>query len=376
MAICPRGAVGHRRCWSPAIAAAGGTRWSKRAASRIANAIRRRLLGDDTPDTGCGLKLFSRALFLDLPYFDHMHRFLPALVLRGGGEVRSVPVNHRPRQARHLEIRRVRPPWVGIVDLVGVMWLQRRATRRSSWPSRRRPIGAPDGAAGGVRREFAHSTGAAVIAGRTLRDLPAAWLRGSARLLLLALLLVGAAIAWRWRAALDPAALGAEIGRYPAAPLVFLAVHIAASLLFVPRTLLAIAAGLVFGVGWGIVWAAIGSVAGAVAGFLVARYLNAGLIDLARHPTIRPILERVERGGWRAVAVLRLIPVMPHSLANYALGLTRLPLGGYALGSLLGQLPMTIAYVDFGAAGGAGHARRSGWLGPTLIGRRRSRCRC
>ena len=55
--------------------------------------------GDDTPDTGCGLKLFPRALFLDLPYFDHMHRLLPALVLREGGMVRSVPVNHRPRRA-------------------------------------------------------------------------------------------------------------------------------------------------------------------------------------------------------------------------------------------------------------------------------------
>src|SRR5216683_5240942 len=63
--------------------------WSKRQASRIANAVRRRLLRDDTPDSGCGLKLFTRTLFLDLPYFDHMHRFLPALVLREGGVVRS-----------------------------------------------------------------------------------------------------------------------------------------------------------------------------------------------------------------------------------------------------------------------------------------------
>src|SRR6516162_10437399 len=62
---------------------------SKRWASGIANAVRGRVLGDRTPDTGCGLKLFPRALFLDLPYFDHMHRFLPALVLREGGAVRS-----------------------------------------------------------------------------------------------------------------------------------------------------------------------------------------------------------------------------------------------------------------------------------------------
>ena len=153
----------------------------------------------------------------------------------------------------------------------------------------------------------------------------------------------------------------------------FLAVHIGGSLLFVPRTVLAIAAGLLFGVGWGIVWAAIGSVAGAVAGFLVARYLNAGFVDLSRSDTIRPILERVERGGWRAVAGLRLIPVMPHSLANYGLGLTRLPLGGYAFGSLIGQLPMTIAYVDFGAAGERVMLGAAGWLMPTLIGAGRAR---
>lgn len=185
---------------------------------------------------------------------------------------------------------------------------------------------------------------------------------------MLGLLLAGAAIAWSGRASLDPAEIVAAIGRYPAAPLVFLAVHIAGSLLFVPRTVLAITAGLLFGVGSGIVWAAIGSVTGAVAGFLVARYLNAGLVDLSRSDAIRPILERVERGGWRAVAGLRLIPVIPHSLGNYALGLTRLPLGAYALGSLLGQLPMTIACVDFGAAGEQVMLGTAGWLMPTVIG--------
>jgi dolichol-phosphate mannosyltransferase len=103
--------------------------WSKRAASRIANRIRRRLLGDDTPDTGCGLKLFSRKLFLDLPNFDHMHRFLPALVLRAGGRVCSVPVNHRPRQGGASKYGVLDRLGVGVVDLCGVMWLQRRAAR-------------------------------------------------------------------------------------------------------------------------------------------------------------------------------------------------------------------------------------------------------
>ena len=103
--------------------------WSKRRASRIANAVRRRLLHDDTPDTGCGLKLFPRALFLDLPYFDHMHRFMPALVLREGGIVRSIPVNHRPRRRGVSKYGLLDRLGVGIVDLFGVLWLRRRAAR-------------------------------------------------------------------------------------------------------------------------------------------------------------------------------------------------------------------------------------------------------
>ena len=104
-------------------------RWSKRWASRIANAVRSWLLGDDTPDTGCGLKLFRRSLFLDLPYFDHMHRFLPALVLREGGTVYSIPVNHRLRQRGTSKYGVFDRLGVGIIDLFGVMWLKRRGTR-------------------------------------------------------------------------------------------------------------------------------------------------------------------------------------------------------------------------------------------------------
>ncbi len=100
---------------------------SKRIASKLANAIRARLLGDDTPDTGCGTKLFPRALFLDLPRFDHMHRFLPALTLRAGGSVVSVPVNHRPRRAGQSNYSNLARALVGVPDLLGVMWLMRRA---------------------------------------------------------------------------------------------------------------------------------------------------------------------------------------------------------------------------------------------------------
>jgi dolichol-phosphate mannosyltransferase len=101
--------------------------WSKRAASRAANTIRRALLGDGTPDTGCGLKLFRRDVFLELPRFDHMHRYLPALMMRQGGTVVSVPVNHRPRERGQSNYGVFDRLWVGISDLLGVIWLMRRA---------------------------------------------------------------------------------------------------------------------------------------------------------------------------------------------------------------------------------------------------------
>ena len=101
----------------------------KRLSSKVANAVRSRILRDATPDTGCGLKLFERAAFLDLPAFDHMHRFLPALFQRDGWRVVSVPVNHRPRTRGVSKYGMWNRLWVGIVDLRGVGWLIRRAKR-------------------------------------------------------------------------------------------------------------------------------------------------------------------------------------------------------------------------------------------------------
>lgn len=101
----------------------------KRISSTIANAVRSRLLGDATPDTGCGIKLIDRAVFVELPYFDHMHRFLPALVRRAGYRVQSVPVSHRPRQAGRSKYGVWNRLWVGIVDIAGVAWLNRRVRR-------------------------------------------------------------------------------------------------------------------------------------------------------------------------------------------------------------------------------------------------------
>jgi dolichol-phosphate mannosyltransferase len=110
------------------------TGW-RRFASKVGNKVRSALLGDATPDSGCGLKLFARAAFLDLPRFDHMHRFLPPLFLRQGRAVVSVEVKHRPRERGTSKYGVFDRLWVGIWDLLGVMWLQ----RRSRYPGQSEP---------------------------------------------------------------------------------------------------------------------------------------------------------------------------------------------------------------------------------------------
>jgi len=104
--------------------------WLRRLSSRVANAVRGGMLKDGTPDTGCGIKVFDRAVFMDMPRFNHMHRFMPALFQREGYEVTSVPVNHRERTRGTSKYGLNNRLWVGIVDLFGVMWLIRRASRR------------------------------------------------------------------------------------------------------------------------------------------------------------------------------------------------------------------------------------------------------
>ena len=101
------------------------TAW-KRFQSRLANRVRNALLHDGVPDTGCGLKLFPRSTFLKLPWFDHGHRFIPALVRGIGGEIAIVEVNHRPRAAGLSKYNAWNRTWAGILDLFGVLWLLHR----------------------------------------------------------------------------------------------------------------------------------------------------------------------------------------------------------------------------------------------------------
>jgi len=100
--------------------------WVKLMSSRIANNFRKLLLRDDCLDAGCGLKIFSRDFFLSLPHFNHFHRFLPILFKRAGGRVINQPISHRPRMRGESKYGISNRLWVGLVDIIGVLWLLRR----------------------------------------------------------------------------------------------------------------------------------------------------------------------------------------------------------------------------------------------------------
>jgi hypothetical protein len=123
----------------PALGLIGGERvkrqdsYSKKYASRIANAARRAMLNDQTSDAGCGLKVFRRDAFLLLPFFDHLHRYLPAMMLREGYEVAFEPVNHRHRTTGVSKYNNLGRLWASVSDMTGVMWLQRRGRNPQGW---------------------------------------------------------------------------------------------------------------------------------------------------------------------------------------------------------------------------------------------------
>lgn len=101
-------------------------RWTRRLASRLANQIRATLLRDGVQDSGCGLKAFPRDVYLVLPFFDHIHRFMPAMIAREGLGVITIPVTHAPRTFGRSKYGNLQRAMVGIVDLLGAAWLIRR----------------------------------------------------------------------------------------------------------------------------------------------------------------------------------------------------------------------------------------------------------
>lgn len=98
----------------------------RKLSSRIGNGVRNMALKDDCMDTGCSLKLFSRDIFLQMPHFNHLHRFIPSLIKRANGKIINVPVNHRARTRGTSKYGVMNRLWVGIVDLFGVRWLMSR----------------------------------------------------------------------------------------------------------------------------------------------------------------------------------------------------------------------------------------------------------
>jgi uncharacterized membrane protein YdjX (TVP38/TMEM64 family) len=140
-----------------------------------------------------------------------------------------------------------------------------------------------------------------------------------------------------------------ELG--PWGPLLFIALYVLATVLFLPGSVLTLAAGALFGPLWGPVYALVGATVGATAAFLLARHLLAGWVRARARGWLRRVVEGVEAEGWRFVAFTRLVPIFPFNALNYALGLTRIPLWSYVLTSLICMAPAAFAYAYLGYAG-------------------------
>jgi uncharacterized membrane protein YdjX (TVP38/TMEM64 family) len=153
----------------------------------------------------------------------------------------------------------------------------------------------------------------------------------------------------------------------PFIPVVFLAAHVIASLTFVPRSVMALVASMLFGFWQACLWATVGSTVGALVGFYIARYINGGLIEPEQWERVGPLVQRAEEGGWRAIAIVRLMPLLPHALTNYVLGLTRISYRDYIVGSVVGMVPETYVFVKL-AISGRDALIGGAWIEPLLWG--------
>jgi uncharacterized membrane protein YdjX (TVP38/TMEM64 family) len=172
-----------------------------------------------------------------------------------------------------------------------------------------------------------------------------------------------AAIAWfaAHRSYFAAGHLEAELrgmGRW--APLVFIALYAAATVLFVPGSVMTLAGGALFGPLWGTLWNIIGAVLGATLAFVAARYIAADFVARRAGGRLKALVEGVEAEGWRFVAFVRLVPLFPFNLLNYALGLTRIRIAEYVIASAVCMLPGTFAYTYLGYAGREAAAHGAG----------------
>jgi len=176
----------------------------------------------------------------------------------------------------------------------------------------------------------------------------------SGRLVLLALLMAMAVAAWQFRDQLEPETLRGFFDQQDAvlAGMMFVMAYALATLLFVPGSLMTLLGGLLFGPVWGSLLNLAGATLGATLAFLAARYLAAGWVERKASGRLARLKAGVESEGWRFVAFVRLVPLFPFNLLNYALGLTRIRLSDYILTSALCMLPGAVAYTWLGYLGG------------------------
>ena len=187
------------------------------------------------------------------------------------------------------------------------------------------------------------------------------WLLG-----LMLVIAVGTAIALRDR--FDAAALQAWVeGAGAAGPLLFMAVYALATVLFLPGSVITLAGGVLFGPVWGTLYNLTGATIGAALAFLIARYLTAGWVAQRTGGRMKQLVDGVEQEGWRFVAFVRLVPLFPFNLLNYALGLTRIRFWHYVLASYLFMLPGATAYTWLGYAGREALAGGEGMIRNILI---------
>jgi uncharacterized membrane protein YdjX (TVP38/TMEM64 family) len=172
------------------------------------------------------------------------------------------------------------------------------------------------------------------------------------RSVLILLLISGIALAVSYREAINAEALQGWIDGFGlAAPLIFMLIYAVGTVVFLPGSVLTLAGGAIFGPLWGTLYNLTGATLGATLAFLIARYLAADWAEQKSGGRTRQLKEGVEAEGWRFVAFVRLVPLFPFNVLNYALGLTRIKLSHYIITSYLGMLPGAIAYTWLGYAG-------------------------
>jgi len=187
--------------------------------------------------------------------------------------------------------------------------------------------------------------------------------RTAARAALAAALTGAIILAYLYRGALDPASLDAWVrGAGAWAPIAYMAMYALATVLSLPGAVLTLAGGALFGPLWGTFYSLTGATIGATGAFVIARYLGSDWVARRAGGRAHQLIEGVEKEGWRFVAFVRLVPLLPFNLLNYALGLTRIRLAHYALASFVFMLPGALAYTYLGYAGREAVAGAEGML--------------